>query len=386
MTGFDDDRELDDFLAHRSALHRRFADRDGSEPPPELDRLVLNKAREAIDVPAPAPMYRAPRWALPVALAASVVLALAVVMNFARVQHRAAYPAAASASPAAEAAPALADTQSLPTAPTAGAPERELAKQSVRSFAAEPSTDALAGPSSRAANSGALVADARAQSPAASGAAADAADAASPGHADRARDGLLAANTAISAPLAAAPEPAPPPATAALAKPHSSIGAVQMPAEVKAASDASGVTGAARAGSGDSSQPANAAAANNTARFARAEVATEGRIVPAREIALAKQEADSSAMTAARREGSGSTAMNAATSAATDAYAPAPSARAAIDKAKRADPQAWMREIERLRTAGKTADADRELAEFRKAFPNETVPRAAAGRDPRPAK
>jgi len=346
MTGFDDDRELDDFLAHRSALHRRLADRDGSEPPPELDRLVLNKAREAIDVPAHAPMYRAPRWALPVALAASVVLALAVVMNFARVQHRAEYPVAASASPAAEAAPALADARSLPMAPPPEAPERELAKQRVNSFSAEPSTDVLTASSLQAKTS-------------------------------RAR----------SAPQAGAPHETAP-LTAALTKPHSN-GAVQMPAEVKAASDASAVSGAAVAGSAGNSQPAGPLVANNSPRFARAEVATEGRIVPARDIALSKQEMDRTDATTPRRGGAEAATVNAMSAAATsEAYAPPQSAPAAVtlDKAKRVDPHVWLQEIERLRGAGKTADADRELAEFRKAFPNEVVPRAAAGRDPRPAK
>jgi hypothetical protein len=33
-------------------------------------------------------------------------------------------------------------------------------------------------------------------------------------------------------------------------------------------------------------------------------------------------------------------------------------------------PDAWLREITRLRTAGQTADADRELAAFREAYPS----------------
>ena len=32
-------------------------------------------------------------------------------------------------------------------------------------------------------------------------------------------------------------------------------------------------------------------------------------------------------------------------------------------------PDAWLREINRLRTAGRTADADHELAAFREAYP-----------------
>lgn len=157
-----------------------------------------------------------------------------------------------------------------------------------------------------------------------------------------------------------------------------------MPAEVKAASDASAVTGAAAiAGTAGRSQPASPPVASS-ARFARAEVPTEGRIVPARDIAISKAETDSVAVTAPGREGSESAAVNAMTGAATgDGSSPLPSA---LDKAKRADPKVWRREIERLRATGKTAEADRELAEFRKAFPSEPVPRATAGHDPRPAK
>jgi hypothetical protein len=45
----------------------------------------------------------------------------------------------------------------------------------------------------------------------------------------------------------------------------------------------------------------------------------------------------------------------------------APTPAAATDP--RANPDAWLREINRLRAAGRTADAERELAAFREAYP-----------------
>lgn len=285
MTGLDDEnRELDDFLARRSVLHRRLADRDRHEPSQELDRLVLDKAREAIEVPAGTPMYRAPRWALPVGLAASVVLALAVVMNFARMDdgRGGGYPVAASASPAADAASGFAEREAAPMAP---APPVDLAKQSTQSFAPKQLRT-------------------------------DSADAASP-------------------PRPAAGEP-------------------DRASKARVASDAPN--------SGAGAKPANppAPAPANSPRFARADAPSERRIVPARDSAL--------------REAETATA--------------AASARGPVvtDQAEHPDPQSWMREIEQLRLAGKSGDADREVAAFRKAFPTLPVSPAALGRDPRPSK
>jgi hypothetical protein len=233
MTGLDEDRELDDFLARRSPLHRRLADRDHAEPSADLDRLVLDRAREAIDVRSHTPLYRAPRWALPVALAATVVLAFAIVLNFGRVHQDAeGYPASASA-------------QEL------SAPIADTAAES--NFA--PSPQALA---------------------------------------------------------RAAPAPT-----------------VAMPAAVEKASD-------------------KERAAVTTAR-ARSEVAEE---------AQATVSGDAVAPAALAAE---------------------PSADA---KANHTDPKAWMREIQQLRTAGRTAEAERELAAYRKAFPAEAAKLAAP--DPRP--
>jgi hypothetical protein len=73
-----DDRELDDFLAGRSEVSRRYREGKSREvAPPELDQPVLERARQALE------SRRTPRrrLALPLSLAATVVLAFSVVVS-----------------------------------------------------------------------------------------------------------------------------------------------------------------------------------------------------------------------------------------------------------------------------------------------------------------
>jgi len=78
MTGPEYDAELEAFLKRRSPMHRRLSDIDHAEPSVELDRLVLNRAREAIETPPAQPLFRTSRWALPVGLAATILIAFTV--------------------------------------------------------------------------------------------------------------------------------------------------------------------------------------------------------------------------------------------------------------------------------------------------------------------
>ena len=77
MTGQDD--EFEDFLKRRKPVFR--APDDMFEPPAELDRLVLRQAREAIEAARPMRVFRGPRWAAPVAVAATLVLGVAIVFH-----------------------------------------------------------------------------------------------------------------------------------------------------------------------------------------------------------------------------------------------------------------------------------------------------------------
>jgi len=77
--------DADDFdaaLRARSRLLPRFDESSDDEPSPEIDRLVLARARDALRRETPTELhYRGPRWAVPVALAATVLLSLGLVMQ-----------------------------------------------------------------------------------------------------------------------------------------------------------------------------------------------------------------------------------------------------------------------------------------------------------------
>lgn len=114
------DPEFEDFLKRRRPLFRRDVD-DGLEPPAELDRMVLRQARDAIEGERPMRLFGMPRWAAPVAIAATLVLGLSIVfktgmeptervpeVRVENIAQRVDYPSAPVAAPAspAEAAPA----------------------------------------------------------------------------------------------------------------------------------------------------------------------------------------------------------------------------------------------------------------------------------------
>jgi hypothetical protein len=88
MNGPDD--EFDDFLKRRKPVFR--APDDLFEPPAELDRLVLRQAREAIEAERPMRVFRGPRWAAPVAIAATLVLGVAIVFRVGMPPKRAVVP------------------------------------------------------------------------------------------------------------------------------------------------------------------------------------------------------------------------------------------------------------------------------------------------------
>lgn len=117
------DDEFDDFLRRRRRLFDRPRD-DDLEPPAELDRLVLRQAREAIESEPPHRVFRAPRWGMPVALAATLVLAFTVILHTMKQPQNA--PAEIAVRPVARELTAAAD--SAAAAPSAAvAPSAEVA-------------------------------------------------------------------------------------------------------------------------------------------------------------------------------------------------------------------------------------------------------------------
>ena len=71
--------EFEVFLRTRTLLPNGMSDDDDKlEPPKALDAIVLKEAREAIRA---RQLNRTPRWATPVALAATILLCLSIVLN-----------------------------------------------------------------------------------------------------------------------------------------------------------------------------------------------------------------------------------------------------------------------------------------------------------------
>jgi hypothetical protein len=54
---------------------------DRLEPPPELDRIIIGKARAAIQSPAPVAVFKGPRWAVPMGLAATILVSLSMLLD-----------------------------------------------------------------------------------------------------------------------------------------------------------------------------------------------------------------------------------------------------------------------------------------------------------------
>ena len=75
------DAEFEAYLRRRVRLDRRFRAFDRLEPPAELDRIIIRQAREAIQVPANAPAFRTPKWAAPMALAATLLVSFSLLLD-----------------------------------------------------------------------------------------------------------------------------------------------------------------------------------------------------------------------------------------------------------------------------------------------------------------
>jgi hypothetical protein len=81
MTDSGRDDEFEAYLKRRASLKEGSTPPEGLEPPPELDRIIIGNARKAIQSATPMPFYRAPKWALPVGLAATIIISFAVMLE-----------------------------------------------------------------------------------------------------------------------------------------------------------------------------------------------------------------------------------------------------------------------------------------------------------------
>jgi hypothetical protein len=148
MSPREHDPDVRDLISAGDTLHDQLARLDRSEPPEELDRIVIERARQAIRAPQSERPIRQFRWAVPLAVAATLVLSFALVL------HQIGPPSPAAVSP---------------PAPVVAQARVEEAPRSVRADAAEnpaPAAPPLAAISREAPPDLATEATAPAESPA----------------------------------------------------------------------------------------------------------------------------------------------------------------------------------------------------------------------------
>jgi len=86
MANSERDDEFEAYLRRRARIDRRLKSLDRLEPPPELDRIIIGQARQAIQGAAPVTVFRgaglrAPRWALPMGMAATILISLSILLD-----------------------------------------------------------------------------------------------------------------------------------------------------------------------------------------------------------------------------------------------------------------------------------------------------------------
>lgn len=82
MTESSSNDDFEAYLTRRRPIQTGPSPTDGLEPPAELDRIVIGKARQAIQPPPTLRMFRGPGWALPVGLVATLSLVVVVGLHF----------------------------------------------------------------------------------------------------------------------------------------------------------------------------------------------------------------------------------------------------------------------------------------------------------------
>ena len=81
MSDSEHDDEFEAYLKRQVPIHKGMRTPERPEPPPELDRIIIGNARKAIRSHSPMRLYRAPKWALPVGLAATILISFSVLLG-----------------------------------------------------------------------------------------------------------------------------------------------------------------------------------------------------------------------------------------------------------------------------------------------------------------
>jgi hypothetical protein len=367
MADSEHDDDFEAYLKRRVPIDQRMKTVDRLEPPPELDRVIIGKARNAIQNSSPVPMYRAPKWALPVGLAATLLIAFSIVLDLGIRSGRRQPESAPAVAAATSSEPVAAPASAAPTVPSIGARQETApsgsaatgssAVASAKTFArmrpppiktapwpplpratakpAAPSdaasseyatTESKAEFDPRSRSAERHVAEKRMRTDDSERVAAAAADVSSPPAPNAAPDVAMAAPAprVASSAAAAVPTPAAPP-------PRPLVDATanaEPPAPMRLAA---------------SSPKASAATFDGT------------KVIEPRSV----ERFDS---------------VSAGLPARAVAPAMAPAVAAAADRREHPDPKAWLDQIQKTRVAGLTAEAEQELKHFRDAYPDYRVP------------
>jgi len=331
MTDPEQDDVFEAYLKRRAVLP---ALDNELEPPAALDEAVLAKARDAIQPAAPSSartrLGRPARWAVPVALAATILLCLSVVMNISLNTNRP-RPSATLERAAAARADSKASALSNATAESnaaagvdaqgSGAAQDRFANNGERpqSVSGEIASGEVVLPRAKVAGAQAPRAPVEVESASSANASsADAADATS----------ALSTMTTMTA-------------STARGAPTSGTRATQSPTDEPRVAADKAVMMAKRAGV---AAPEYTPAPEAARAAGRAEATPEALVAPAADQAAAKSRA----------------------------------------AAHPADPKTWLQQIEALRASGKKDQADAEMRRFKAAFPDYAIPVAPPAAPARP--
>lgn len=136
--------EFETYLRQRSVLPGRLTSSERIEPPKDLDAIVLERARRAIHAPPPMRLYRAPRWALPVALAATLLLSFSIVLNISLTMRPPAQPASTGETARAVAPPPAARQQPASAPAPASPPPATMTRAAPEVFNRAPAGESRA--------------------------------------------------------------------------------------------------------------------------------------------------------------------------------------------------------------------------------------------------
>ncbi len=334
MTDSEHNDDFEAYLRRRVPIDRRLALMSRLEPPVELDRIVIGQARLAIQGPAPVPVFRGPRWALPMGLAATILVSLSLLLD---VGMRGAMRKDAVSQLPVMAAASQAASEEVATRIVEGQlPPGVVSETAV---AAEPAAAASAG--------------------------------------------------AMPAPASAL---APTPTPAALTPPHAAVASASKSQPTTFARSASRTTAspirpapvtndATEQVARDDGRIRLAAGRSLATGRMRAAEGTSGSAVPT-PIAFPMDPMETVTITGTRIR-----TQSVVVTAAPTIFPEQP-ARAAVGSAaerhKHPDPRAWLDYIEKMRAQGLTSEAEQEFKHFRDVYPGYSVPPEAAPADGRP--